>query len=398
MQKTLFASLVASFGMFLYGYSASIIAGTLLFIAREFQLSDLEQELVVSIMLISAMGGALAGGSLADYLGRKKTLFVSVVFFFFGTIILMKANALSALLLGRFVTGIGVGIVCIAAPLYIAEMSPASSRGALVTLAQLMTTIGILVAYVVAYVFADKADWRDMFGLGAVLLTVFPVALLFVPESPLWLSGKIERQKVPWKALWLPHLRKAVWIGLGISVFQQITGINTIIYYAPKIFEVAGFKTAETAIFETMLVGIVNVVFSVIALFTLDRLGRRVLLITGLIVMSLSLAALIGSLHFQMSYGCLFSLLLYVAAFAISLGPIVGLLLSEIFPQEIRGRAMGLALFVNWLSNYIVSLTFLTLLSTIGIVFTFGLFMIICLFALWFAWKMVPETKGIQLN
>jgi MFS family permease len=307
----------------------------------------------------------------------------------------MQASGFCVLLLGRLVTGFGIGITSLIVPLYIAEISPPNIRGALITIGQVMTSIGILVSYIVTFAFAEQKNWREMFGFGFIPLAIFLLGLFFVPESPLWVKGycRIKEKIQP-----PPYFLKTLWIGIALSIFQQITGINTVIYYAPRLFETLGSHTPESAIFNTMLIGVVNAFFSVAALFTIDWLGRRTLLIAGLIGMTLSLAALSIFIYNLMSQMALISIFFYIASFALSLGPVMGVILAEIFPLEIRGRAMGLAFFVNWFSNMIVSLTFLTLIHEIGTVLTFCMFTATCLIALWFSWKMVPETKGKTLD
>jgi MFS family permease len=272
-----------------------------------------------------------------------------------------------------------------AAPLYIAEISPAESRGTLVSLNQLCITLGILIAYVVAYL--SKGDWRGMFAFAFVPIVVQFIGLFFVPES----AGR-KPASTSWRALLevkLPFL-----IGIGIAVFQSITGINTVIYYAPTIFELVGFSEAQTALLATVLVGVVNVVVTVLALWLIDRVGRRPLLIGGLSGMGLALVILGASFVTQQGNLGLAALLGFVAFFAVSLGPVAWLIISEVYPEGIRGRAMGIATFSNWLCNYVVSLTFLSLIQEFGTAGTFWIYAFICFLGLWFVIKLVPETKG----
>lgn len=427
---SLFVACIAALGGLLFGYNTSVISGALLFISQDFDLSTFQQELVVSTVLIGCVIGAFGGGFLADHLGRKKTLFATLILFFLGIFILSDSVGFDTLLLGRFITGIAIGIASLAVPLYIAEIAPHERRGALVSLNQLMITIGILVAYLVSYRLADNNDWRDMFAFAYFPAAVQFVGLFFIPESPSWLLGqnrhadaeKVFRKmdlplsdqqaargengtgpasKTNWRELFAHRYRRSFLVGVGISVFQQITGINTVIYYAPKIFQLAGYQTAQTAIFATILVGIVNVAMTVISLWLIDRLGRRPLLIGGLMGMAAALALLgFSFLGGAADVGAIAvaGLMIYVAFFAISLGPVAWLIISEIYPLGIRGRAMGIATLANWVSNYIVSLTFLTLIEVLGTGYTFWLYTIICLIGLWFVLKMVPETKGKTLE
>lgn len=422
----LFVSLVASLGGFLFGYHTSVIAGALLFLTNDLKLSTFQQELVVSTLLIGALLGALCGGFLTDSFGRKKTLFATVFLFFIGTISLVLANNFDELLIGRFLSGFGIGLASVAVPLYIAEMSPCESRGVYVSLNQLMITIGVLVAYVICYLYAESQNWREMFAFSFIPLGLQFLGLFFIPETPGWLimhkkvteaetvlhrlryaspeQNLVELEKKEdapndprWSSLWKKGTRKAVLIGIGVSVFQQITGINAVVYYAPRIFQLAGYEEAQMATFVTMLLGAVNVAMTFVALKLIDRLGRRPLLIIGLIGMSLSLAILGYSFGNETGGAGLLAVLAlmgYISFFAISLGPVAWLIISEIYPLGIRGRAMGAATFANWASNYFVSLTFLSLISSLGVGFTFFIYMAISLIGLWFICKLVPETKG----
>lgn len=419
---TLFVSCIAAIGGILFGYNTSVISGVLLFIARDFHFSIFQQELIVSTLLIGALIGAFLGGFIADQFGRKKTLFLTLLLFLIGIFTLSEAGGFTSFLLGRFISGLAIGIISMAAPLYIAEMSPPENRGALVSLNQLCITIGILLAYIVTYSYSSTGNWRAMFAFAFIPVGIQFIGLFFVSETPSWLlsqerqedaekvfekiqikasAQKIRGEDAPseksFKALFAPSIKLPFLIGIGVAVFQSITGINTVIYYAPQIFQLAGYEQAETALFATILVGAINVLVTIIALWLIDRIGRRPLLISGLIGMAASLAVLgVAFLFKGPSTGLIaaLALLVYVAFFAISLGPVAWLIISEIYPLGIRGRAMGIATFTNWLANYFVSLTFLSLIHSLGTSGTFWLYAIICFFGLWFVIKLVPETKG----
>jgi MFS transporter, SP family, galactose:H+ symporter len=417
---SLFSSLIAAIGGVLFGYNTSVISGALLFLEKDFQLTLFEQESVVSILLIGALVGAFVGGFVADRFGRKKALHFTLFLFGVGILTLCTSMGFGMLLIGRFVTGLGIGLASLAVPLYIAEISSEKSRGTFVSLNQFGITIGILLAYIVSYIYAEKGEWREMFLFAIFPLLIQLLGLFFIPETPSWLLSRgrgDEAKKIAvkisleaslekagegnskggWKEIFAPSTRRAFFIGIGISVFQQITGINTVIYYAPQIFKLAGFQTAKTAIFATMLVGVVNVAMTAVALWLIDKIGRRPLLIVGLVGMALSLATLGFSIvHLSDDVGIIsvIALMVYVAFFAVSLGPCAWLIISEIYPLGIRGRAMGIATFANWTCNYFVSLTFLTLLNDLGISNTFWLYTLICLLGLWFVIRLVPETKG----
>ena len=421
---SLFSAIIASLGGFLLGYNQTVIAGALMFIEKDFNLSTIQQEMIVSIMLIGALVGASFGGILADRIGRKLTLFFTTVFFVFSSMLLSSADTMFILIVGRFICGFAVGIVSIVAPLYIAEMSSPEHRGFLVSINQLSITLGILIAYIVSYIFADKSDWRSMFGSGLIPALGLFIGLFFLSETPSFLASRgnhvkaekilkkirkirpdeevlmktqTSKEKVKWRHVFNKSIRPALVIGIGMSVIQQISGINGVIFYAPKIFQMSGFVMAEKAILASISIGVINVLSTIIAIWLIDIIGRRLLLIIGLCGMTASLAVLgFGFAFLKESVGmlALVCLIVYIAFFAISLGPVVWVLLSEIFPLGVRGRAMGLSVFINWVANYFVSLTLLTLLQNFGPGNTFWLYGLICILALWFVIAKVPETKG----
>ena len=420
----LFSVITVSFGGLLFGYNTSVISGALIFIAEQYKFSNFEQELIVSTLLIGALLGALLGGNLADNFGRKLTLFLTVMLFGFGTLFMILSGSLIFFLLGRFILGLGVGIASLCVPLYIAEVAPPRIRGALVSFNQLAITIGILIAYLIDYGFSDTEQWRWMFGIAFIPTALLFFGLFAIYETPSWLAnnGRIRDAKKAAEHLFVNHaehptlegehkegekprkkklfdssVRMPFITGIGISIFQQITGINVVIYYAPRIFQAAGFADAQTAILASVVIGIVNVIMTIIALWVIDKVGRRPLLITGLLGMLFSLLV-IGFSFYEKSddlgLATVISLVTYVAFFAISLGPVAWLIISEIYPISIRGRAMGIAIFANWTCNYLVSLTFLTMLEAFTPSGTFLVYAGVCLLGLWFVMKWVPETKN----
>ncbi len=425
---TLFVALVAAIGGLLFGYNTSAISGAILFLTKEFNLSTIAQEVIVSIILIGALIGACFGGILTDRIGRKTTLFLTTIIFLVGIFIVMTADHVTNLIIGRIILGLAIGIVSLCVPLYIAEMSDPKHRGALVSLNQLAITIGILLAYVVDYFYAPTGQWRSMFGIALIPTILLFIGLFFIPETPSYLASKGKKQKalkilkkieintsksevvkekasgkkmISWRKLFEKSLRPALIAGIGISIFQQITGINIVIYYAPRIFQLAGLESATSAILATMGVGTINFLMTIIALWLIDMVGRKPLLIVGLIGMILSLAVL-GVAFLETtrvtSFISIVSLMSYVSFFAISLGPVAWLIISEIYPIGIRGRAMGIAIFANWSFNYIISLTFLTLVDFLGKSGTFWFYSFIGLLGLWFVIKKIPETKGKELE
>lgn len=425
-------SVVSALAGLLFGYDTGVISGAILFVQEDFRLSTLQEEVVVGAVLLGAMIGAAAGGRLADHFGRRNVLIQVACLFVLGALGTASAPGTVWLSVGRVVVGIAIGIASFTTPLYISEISPANIRGKLVSLNQLMITIGILVSYLADYGLAASRGWRWMFGLAAIPALIMLAGLLFVPESPRWyvkqllrerarevlakirksfevdlelaeIEASLAQQKGSWQELFRPALRPALVIGIGLAIFQQFTGINTVIYYAPTIFQLAGLQSHSAAILATAGVGVVNVLLTVVALELLDRAGRRLLLLYGLIGMILSLTLLGIEFLTQNSTPVLarvsvICVMAYVACFAISLGPIFWLMIAEIYPLKIRSRAMGIATMANWGSNLVVALTFLSLLRAFGRPWTFWLYALVGGVAWVFVLRIVPETKGKTLE
>jgi len=423
---------VSALAGLLFGYDTGVISGAILFVRKDFLLSTFQEEIVVSAVLLGAVAGAAFGGKLADALGRRKLLIQVAILFIIGAIGTALAPSPTLLAIGRVVVGVAIGIASFTAPLYISEVSPPAIRGKLVSLNQLMITLGIVVSYLADYGLADKQAWRWMFGLAAIPALILLIGLLFVPESPRWLMGRshedqaravlqriresgdvsaelaeiksdLSLQEGSWRELLNASLRRPLIIGIGLAIFQQFTGINTVIYYAPTIFQLAGLHSASAAILATVGVGVVNVLLTIVALRMLDRAGRRPLLLWGLVGMVISLGVLGGAFLLAgsspiVAWLAVISLAVYVACFAIGLGPVFWLLISEIYPLKIRGRAMGVATMMNWGSNLIVALTFLSLLHSLGRSATFWLYAVIGIIAWFFVYRLVPETKGRTLE
>jgi MFS transporter, SP family, galactose:H+ symporter len=424
-------SAISALSGLLFGYDTGVISGAILFVQEDFHLTTFQEEAVVSAVLLGAMIGAAIGGRLADRFGRRTMLIQVALLFMVGAIGTSLAPSPTWLSAGRLVVGIAIGIASFTAPLYISEISPADVRGKLVSLNQLMITIGIVCSYLADYALAGVRGWRAMFGLAAIPAIILLIGLFFVPESPRWfvnrglrdqaravllrvrkpsevdselaeIEASLSQQQGGWRELLSPGLRPALIIGIGLAVFQQFTGINTVIYYAPTIFKFAGFQSAA-AILATAGVGIINVLLTIVALWLLDRAGRRPLLLYGLVGMIVSLgvlgfAFLSPDMTPALAGVSVGSVMVYVACFAIGLGPVFWLMISEIYPLKIRGRAMGVAAVANWGSNLLVALTFLSLLRSIGRPWTFWLYALVGLIAWIFVFRMVPETKGKTLE
>jgi SP family galactose:H+ symporter-like MFS transporter len=426
------AALVSALGGLLFGYDTGVISGAILFIEQDFALSNLLISVVVSAVLIGAVIGAAIGGYLADLVGRRKMILSAALVFIVGAIGTAFTPNVLLLIAGRIVVGLGIGIASMSAPLYISEVAPAKVRGSLVSLNQLAITIGIVVSYLIDYALAPIQGWRYMLGLAAIPAAILCLGMLPLPDTPRWLVShdepdkarsvlkrirssadvdkelgeiqeSLKQQKAGRAELFNPLVKPALIIGVALAVFQQVTGINTVIYYAPKIFQFAGITSSSSAIFSTLLVGVVNVAFTVAAILLLDRVGRRPLLLIGLAGMISSLTLLGFSFYMSSLFGLLgplatAGLMIYVASFAIGLGPVFWLLISEIYPLRVRGLAMSIASEANWGSNLIIALTFLTLIQVLSRSGTFWFYAIVGAAAWIFCYRLVPETKGHTLE
>jgi len=423
----LLVAAIAALGGLLFGYDTGVISGAILFISKDFGLGRTLTEFTVSVVLAGCILGSIAAGYLADRIGRRTSLLVAGVIFGAGAIGSAFSPEIVSLLTSRFVIGVGIGITSVVAPLYISEVSPAEIRGALVSLYQFAITVGILGAFVVDYALAHDEAWRWMLGLAVVPSTILITGMLFMPESPRYLfkAGRDEdarrdlarihgpdealaEEKIilqaasapvaGFEALREPAVKLALFIGIGLASLQQFTGINTVIYYGPHIFQLAGIGSAQASILATALVGVVNVLATLIAIFLVDRVGRKPLLYLGCGGMFVALATLAFVFAQPHVEGALVeitlaSLMLYVGCFAFSLGPIVWLLISEIFPLRARGLGMSISTLANWVANFLVSQFFLTMLARLGTPLTFSVYAALCLVTIVFVARMVPETK-----
>jgi SP family galactose:H+ symporter-like MFS transporter len=426
------AAAISALGGMLFGYDTGVISGAILFISKDFSLTQLQVEIVVSCVLIGALIGAMTGGILADRFGRRRVIIATATLFVGGAIVTALSPTFTLLISGRIIVGAAIGVASFTTPLYISEVSPVKIRGRLVSINQVALTSGIVISYLVDYALVDIQGWRWMFGLAAVPAAILGVGMFWLPESPRWLMSKnlidsartvLERirrtkdvgtelddiqnslavQSGGWRDLFTPLIRPALIVGVGLAILQQITGINTVIYYAPMIFEFTGAKSASASILATIGVGVVNVAMTVVALLLVDRVGRRPLLLIGLTGMIIGLGVLglafqLPSLSGSLGWIAEISLMLYVGAFAIGLGPVFWLLISEIYPLKIRGVAMSVATSANWGANLFVALTFLTLIQTTGRSSTFWIYGLVGIGAWLFTWFYVPETKGRSLE
>lgn len=427
-------AIVASLGGLLSGYDTGVISGALLFINETWVLPDTLQGFLVSSVLIGAVIGAATNGILADIFGRKKIIMATAVIFILGSILCAFAPNVYVLILSRIFVGFAVGIVNFVVPLYLSEVSPKNLRGTLVSLYQWAITAGILFSYFINAVFAQAVyNWRWMLFAGVVPGLVLFIGMCFMSDTPRWLVSKnrddeakkvfskIEPDIEPEKEFaeiketlvdnrQEKTFRLKKWmimpfvVGIGIMFAQICTGINTIIYYAPTIFKTAGFDSNLTAIYATTGIGVVNFIMTIIAVFFTDRIGRKPLLYFGLTGVMLSLFALgtsfafAGVLGSSLKWVAVGSLVTYIICFAMSLGPIGWILVSEVFPLRIRGIAMSVCTVSNFAFNFFVVGSFPVLLHRIGGAWTFWIFGIVSILCIIFVYFFVPETKGISLE
>jgi sugar porter (SP) family MFS transporter len=424
---------ITALGGLLFGYDTGVISGALLFIGKDFHnLTSFDKELLTSILLIGALIGALVAGKVADKIGRRPTVLCTAALFVVGVAIAAFSPSFAVLVGARVVIGLAVGSASMVVPLYIGELAPPRVRGALVSFNQLAITVGILTSYLVDYGLASSQNWRLMFGLASIPAILMFAGMLFQDESPHWLiahgredearkvlhrvrdEGDIDAEiaevrelssrQSSFREVLNPAVRRVMIIGVALAIFQQITGINTIIYYAPTLLASAGLGTSA-ALLANVVNGAVNVLMTLVAIRLLDRTGRRPLLLGGTAGMAagmlvVALTFLIGGdqLHGGSAYIAIAGLLIYTGSFAIGLGPVFWLLISEIYPVKIRGQAMSVATMANWGANFIVTVSFLTLLSALGNAGTFFLFGGLSIVALVYFQRQVPETKNRSLQ
>lgn len=445
--NVLFLALIASLGGFLFGYDTAVISGTIEFVKSQFALSTVMEGWYVSSALVGTILGVSVAGILSDRFGRKKILILSGLFFALSAIGCMVSGSFTSLVVYRILGGIGVGMASMLSPLYISEIAPAKNRGRLVALYQLAITVGILTAYFVNAYLVELSDsetlaqtggmknkimvaevWRAMLGSETIPALIFLLLLLLVPKSPRWLTMKGKREQAKTiltrfvgdqeaereiseaeqnlaqesggiKMAITGPFKLAMFLGITLAILCQFSGINAIIYYGPKILEQGGLQLGE-ALGGQVVIGIVNVLFTLVALWKIDRLGRRPLLIYGIIGMLISLVATGFLFYFEVknTYLLMTFILTYIASFAFSYGPVLWVLLAEIFPLKIRGVAMSVATMAVWIGAvFIGQLTpwFLENLMPFG---TFWFFAVCTLPALYIAVKVLPETREKTLE
>lgn len=432
-----FLAFVAAIAGFLFGYDEGVIAVARASLEKDLPMSPLVGGFMTAAVPLGALVAASVAGPITDRFGRRSVLMAAASLFAVGALMAAVIDTVMLLIVARFLLGIAIGMAAVAAPLYIAECAPLKSRGAMVSTYQLAITVGILVSYLTGVVIDDetaKGMWRIMFGLGIVPGLLFLAGLALLPESPRWLvrqqrtqeaRASLARLRSPaadvdgevaemvrsvtaelnkpagYRALLEPAVRPALIVGVGLFFLQQLSGINAVIYYAPDIFSHAGFDSSRTQLLATIGVGVVNVATTVLAMFLIDRLGRRPLLIVGFLGAAVTMLVIALGVVFPKvvpSWLIIAMLLLYIASFALAIGPLPHLLMSEIFPLRVRGPGMSMASLSNWGFNFVVVFTFPLMLAGPGLAFTFTLFALICLGGLVFTLTRVPETTGHSLE
>ncbi len=429
-------SVIAAIGGLLFGYDTGVISGALLYIKDDLHAGQFTQQAIVSVLLLGAMAGALASGYLADRISRRWTKVISGSLYVVGALGCAFSVNAEMLIAFRFLLGLSVGTASFVSPLYISEVSPPRVRGGLVSFNQLAITSGILLAYIVNFLFKGVAgNWRWMLGIAALPGAALAVGMLTVPHTPRWLmlTGQQDRARgvleklrsedsdadiedevedirkanekegeSSVKDLVAARLRPLLVIGLALALFQQFVGVNTVIYYAPTILTDTGL-TKSSSITQTVFVGVTNVVFTIVAVLLLDRVGRRKLLLGGVVGLTLALVTLgiyfwSSTLQQNVPYLALVALLVYIASFAVGLGPVFWLMISEIYPMGVRSKAMSVATIANWGANFLVAATFLSLTNIITRQGTFFLYSALAVAAFLVFAARVPETKGRSLE
>ena len=429
-------SIIAAIGGLLFGYDTAVIAGAIGSIQTIFDLSPALTGWAASSAIWGCMIGVIFAGLLSDKFGRKKVLILSAILFFISAVGSSISNNLTQFVLTRLIGGVGVGIASMLSPMYISEIAPAKIRGTLVTLYQLAIVLGINLVYYINLQIASSGDaqwnldigWRIMLGSEVIPSLLFFILLFFIPESPRWLASKgkidsakaiiekinghnksaellneiqdsLNEEKGSILVLFTSGLQMAIVVGMFLAFFSQITGINAIIYYAPEIFKNIGFG-ADSAMFQTVIIGSVNTIFTFVAIAFIDKYGRKTLLLWGISGMIICLGGVGLMFHFELSSGpwLLLFILGFIASFAMSLGPIPWVLISEIFPTKFRGVAMSISILMLWIGVVLITQLTPILLESVGGAFTFWIFMFNAIVLIIFTYTMIPETKGKTLE
>lgn len=452
LSYTVFLASVAALGGFLFGYDTAVISGTISQVGTQFDLDSIEKGWYVGCALIGSIGGVSIAGLLCDSIGRKKTMLISAVLFSASAVLCAVSFSFQTLVVARIIGGIGIGIVSIVSPLYISEVSAAQYRGRLVALYQLAITIGFLGAYLINFALLNyshssaaniqapllklifhEESWRAMLGMEIVPAFIFFMIIFFIPESPRWLAlnqknenalsilqhiYKVKEvankelsqilkslegiQKTDWRVLMEPGIKRAVLIGAAIAILGQFMGVNAVLYYGPSIFESTGLSSGDS-LFYQVIVGLVNVFTTIIAVFIIDKVGRKKLVYFGVtgMILCLCLITLYFTLADSLGISSIVLLVLflsYIFCTAISISAVIFVFLSEMYPTKVRGLAMSIAGLSLWIGTYLVGQLTPWLLETLTQAGTFMLFALMCIPYILIVWKLMPETTGKSLE
>jgi len=428
--RLILISIVAALGGLLFGFDIAIITGAGPYLVKTFELNNFQEGWAYSSLLFGCILGAAVAGRITDAIGRKKILFMVAILFALTSIGSALAFDLNSLVIARIIGGIAVGAASTVSPMYISEITPKRYRGSLVSMYQLFIVTGILISYLINYSLNDigENNWRWMFATGAVPSLLFLITIFFVPETPRYLFKKGHKEKAlevlkmvntpeesnslaneidkslqgasaGFRTLLDPSLRKVMLVGFGLAVFVQLSGINTIIDYAPKIFTTAGWRL-DTGLFATFGLGIVNFIFTWVSILVIDKFGRRPLYIVGSSGMALTLLCL-SILDFTGNFegiAVLIIIMIYLAFFSSCIGPVFWTYMSEIFPNRVRGTALSVPVFTQWIFNALVVLVFPLMLTKLQSSFTFLIIFFLAAGQLLFSWAYMKETKGKSLE
>ncbi|MFM2479380.1 sugar porter family MFS transporter [Celerinatantimonas sp. MCCC 1A17872] len=433
---TFFVCFLAALAGLLFGLDIGVIAGALPFIKQAFTLTDHQQEWIVSSMMAGAAIGAIGSGQLNVAIGRKQSLMIGAILFVIGSLGSALATSPEILIVMRVLLGLAIGIASYTAPLYLSEIAPENIRGSMISMYQLMITIGILVAYVSDTLFSYHGMWRWMLGVITIPAIILLVGVIFLPDSPRWLAARGDDNKARRVLEMLRdssekakqeldeirnslkvkqggfalfcanrYFRKAVFLGVLLQVVQQFTGMNVIMYYAPKIFDLSGFTSTSEQMWGTVIVGATNVLATFIAIGLVDRWGRKPTLKLGFLVMAIGMGVLgamlnmgVTSMDMSAKYFAIAMLLMFIVGFAMSAGPLIWVLCSEIQPLKGRDFGVTVSTATNWIANMIVGATFLTMLQHFGNANTFWIYGALNVVFIVLTFMLIPETKNVSLE
>ena len=432
MSYVVLLATISAISGFLFGFDTAVINGVLLLLRRQFTLSNLQTEIAASSLLLGCLLGAAGASVIGDRYGRKKSLIFSAALFALSSVGAALANTITVFSFARLLGGLAIGLASVLTPVYIAEIAPSKNRGTLVSLNQLAIVIGILAAYIINWQLAKLGDssWRWMLAVAAIPSIAFLIGLLIIPESPRWLIGKgraregeqiltrifgaqaareqaqaiqhaAAGEEGSWREVFAPEMRKRLTVGVALAIFCQVTGINTVLYYGSIIVsEHFPGQSTGVALAANVIIGLANLLFTIVAMVYLDRWGRRAILMIASGGMGVALTALVIGLniHGAPAAFILGSILVYVSFFALGMGPGPWLIISEIFPTKIRGRAASVATSALWSGTLVVTFTFLSLVNALGLAGTFAIYGTLSFICLFYIWKSVPETKGKTLE